>query len=111
MVSGAEQSAELKSFLGFGFYWLTNRDDYDRRFPPARVWPPIEPGNHRRRIRVEDYGVRLPSKERQAFLLQLFFTHVNTSLPLFKEEPFMEAWRRSVDDLYVNSMYSPQSIT
>jgi hypothetical protein len=90
--------------------WLTKLDD-DRRFPPARVWPSIEPGNHRRRIRVEDYGVRLPSKERQAFLLQLFFIHVNTSLPLFIEEPFMDAWHRSVDDLYVHLMYSVQSVT
>ena len=108
-MSGAKGSAELKSVLGSWCYWLTKLDD-DRRFPPARVWPPIEPGNHRRRIRVEDYGVRLPSKERQAFLLQLFFTHVNTSLPLFKEEPFMEAWHRSVDDLYVALMYSAESI-
>jgi hypothetical protein len=94
--------------IGFLVYWLTNLAT-DRRFPPARVWPPIEPANHRRRIRVEDYGVRLPSKERQAFLLQLFFAYVNTSLPLFKEEPFMDAWRRSVDDLYVKLKYSAQS--
>lgn len=103
-------SAELKVGLGVLVCWLTKLDD-DRRFPPARVWPSIEPGNHRRRIRVEDYGVRLPSKERQAFLLQIFFIHVNTLLPLFIEEPFMEAWHRSVDDLYVNLVYSTQSVT
>lgn len=73
---------------------LIESEPFVRHFPPARVWPPTEePIKRARTLFASDFGVQFPPKEEQAKLLDLFFAHVNPSLPLFSKESFMKAWR------------------
>ncbi|KAG8829610.1 hypothetical protein FRC20_008627, partial [Serendipita sp. 405] len=89
-----------------GLHLLGQTERVDRRaeggiwrFPPARVWPPLErPIEKARALFASDFGVQLPTIEQQRHLLDTFFTYINPSLPLFDRESFMRAWSLGIDE-------------
>jgi hypothetical protein len=93
--------------VGFGKFFLLSRsyrDDSDfkmkmvhskRRFPKARVWPPL-PGAKIVSPPVnedEEFAGQLPEKKTQEHLLELYFTHVHPALPLIHKKAFFEVYR------------------
>jgi hypothetical protein len=70
-----------------------------RHFPPARVWPPTErPIEKARALFASDFGVQLPPRDYQRTLLEVFFTYINPSLPMFDRDAFMKAWTFGVEE-------------
>lgn len=70
-----------------------------RHFPPARVWPPTErPIERARALFASDFGVQLPAREHQKMLLDIYFTHINPTIPVFDRESFMKAWDIGIDE-------------
>jgi hypothetical protein len=62
-----------------------------RRFPKARVWPPLPSGSTS--LRGEDEFVsQLPSAEVQSHLLELYFTHVHPSFPIIHKRAFFDSY-------------------
>lgn len=72
-------------------------------FPKARVWPPAAPVallndslafDHARAVEAEAVEraaiARLPSREMQKQLIELYFMHVHPYLPVLHKEEFME---------------------
>jgi len=62
-----------------------------RRFPKARVWPPLPISAHPKS--ESDLAVTLPPKEVQEHLLDLYFTYVHPFLPIIHKQSFLEAFR------------------
>ncbi|KIM22896.1 hypothetical protein M408DRAFT_28343 [Serendipita vermifera MAFF 305830] len=89
-----------------GLHLLGQTERVDRRaengiwnFPPARIWPPTEkPIEKARALFASDFGVTLPPREHQRILLDIFFTYVNPSFPLFDRASFMKAWTFGVEE-------------
>ena len=72
-----------------------------RRFPRARVWPPVAPNSslHIARAQVVEAHdraarARLPSREIQEHLLELYFSHVHPFLPILHKETFLADFRK-----------------
>lgn len=56
-----------------------------RRFPGARVWPPLPPT-------PQSVSHTLPPNDEQERLLRLYFTHVHPSFPVVHKAAFWDAW-------------------
>ena len=72
-----------------------------RHFPKARVWPPVAPTSavyvqreQEAAVRERSARARLPSREIQDHLLELYFAHVHPFLPVIHKDSFMEAYKR-----------------
>jgi hypothetical protein len=62
-----------------------------RRFPKARVWPPLPSGSTT--LGGEDEFVsQLPSAEVQRHLLDLYFAHVHPSFPIIRKQAFFDSF-------------------
>lgn len=67
-----------------------------RHFPKARVWPPVAPSTSTRLVRslqeaeeVERTArSRLPPRDVQEHLLDIYFVHVHPYLPIVHKESF-----------------------
>jgi hypothetical protein len=67
------------------YYWY-------RRFPKARVWPPLPSGSTA--LNGDDeYACRLPEPAMQDHLLDLYFTYVHPSIPVVHKRAFFEAYK------------------
>ena len=81
--------------LTSNFPWLTYLPP--RRFPPARVWPPLpsdkRPNAHLNGTEHDEYLSKLPDSETQDHLLELYFTYVHPSLPVIHKKAFFEVFR------------------
>lgn len=67
-----------------------------RRFPPARVWPPVL--NHVAASEEEIAArARLPPREQQEHLLELYFTYVHPVFPVVVKSQFLEDFRARYD--------------
>jgi len=68
-----------------------------RRFPPARVWPPLPTDKrliaHTNGTGSDEYLSKLPDSETQDHLLELYFTYVHPSLPVIHKKAFFEVFR------------------
>ena len=64
-----------------------------RRFPKARVWPPLPPTQRTPTKTEDDWLSRLPPQDVQEHLLELYFTYVHTQLPILHKKTFMELYR------------------
>lgn len=98
-----------RGYLAFiGFKWhrtrlticLIDRIPLCRHFPKARVWPPVarmSAGDITRQDEIEALQraalARMPSREVQEQLLDLYFAHVHIFLPIVDKESFMTAFR------------------
>ena len=75
-------------FLPLLFTYLTF---YFRRFPKARVWPPLPSGSAT--LSGEDEFVsQLPSAEVQSHLLDLYFAHVHPVFPIIHKQAFFDSY-------------------
>lgn len=71
-----------------------------RRFPPARVWPPL-PLNKQNKAQTitipgfesDEYLAKLPDIDIQEHLLELYFTYVHPSLPVIHKSAFWQVFR------------------
>jgi hypothetical protein len=62
-----------------------------RRFPKARVWPPLPSSSTV--LRGEDEFVsQLPSTEVQKHLLDLYFAHVHPFFPIIHKQAFFDSY-------------------
>jgi hypothetical protein len=62
-----------------------------RRFPKARVWPPLRSGSTT--LSGEDEFVsQLPSAEVQRHLLDLYFAHVHPFFPIIHKQAFFDSY-------------------
>jgi hypothetical protein len=70
----------------------------DRRFPPARVWPPLQTDKrynaHMNGSDNDEHLSKLPDFETQDHLLELYFTYVHPSLPVVHKKAFFEVFRQ-----------------
>jgi hypothetical protein len=69
-----------------------------RRFPPARVWPPL-PTDKRYNASMngaesDEHLSKLPDPETQDHLLELYFTYVHPSLPVVHKKAFLDIFRQ-----------------
>lgn len=65
------------------------------KFPKARVWPPlIQTGRAQFAKEDGDLTVPMPSLEEQEKLLDLYWKHVHTALPIVYKQSFLEGFRR-----------------
>ena len=64
-----------------------------RRFPKARVWPPLPATARTPSKSEEDWTPRLPDVAEQEHLLELYFTYVHPALPILHKKSFMENYR------------------
>jgi hypothetical protein len=69
-----------------------------RRFPPARVWPPL-PTDKRYNALItgaegDEHLSKLPDPETQDHLLDLYFTYVHPSLPVVHKKAFLDIFRQ-----------------
>jgi hypothetical protein len=75
---------------------ISSHFGYDyRRFPKARVWPPL-PGISVTTSTVGDdaeYTSQLPEIADQEYLLELYFTSVHPSFPVIHKRAFLEIFR------------------
>lgn len=64
-----------------------------RRFPKARVWPPLPTSSSRAMMSADNeyLASHLPDQATQEYLLDLYFTHVHSSFPVVHKKPFLEA--------------------
>lgn len=67
---------------------------WHRRFPPARVWPPL-PISAARRESEEEHLNTLPDMEAQEHLLELYFTYVHPSLPVVHKKAFFDVFKNA----------------
>ncbi|EJD52017.1 hypothetical protein AURDEDRAFT_158861 [Auricularia subglabra TFB-10046 SS5] len=78
------------------------------RFPPARVWPPAL--NH---VVLSEEEIaaraRLPPRDQQEHLLELYFTYVHPQLPVVAKFQFLEDFRARSESPY-NEVDSPASM-
>ena len=66
-----------------------------RRFPKARVWPPLPPAaRNSQRRQSEEFAPRLPDIGTQELLLELYFTYVHPVLPIVHKPTFMDDCRK-----------------
>lgn len=65
-----------------------------RRFPKARVWPPLPATVRTPSKSEEDWTSRLPDAAEQEHLLELYFTYVHPALPILHKKSFMESYRQ-----------------
>lgn len=72
-----------------------------RHFPKARVWPPVAPTSavyvQREKEAVDRERAareRLPSREIQEHLLELYWAHVHPILPVIHKQSFLEAFKK-----------------
>ncbi|KAF7978567.1 hypothetical protein HWV62_45496 [Athelia sp. TMB] len=65
------------------------------RFPRARVWPPLPAPLQREQDRESQ--VRLPDRETQERLLEVYFAYVHPSFPVVDKDGFWEVWRNGHD--------------
>lgn len=63
-----------------------------RRFPKARVWPPL-PWNATSAKASTDSSPTLPDLPIQEHLLDLYFTYVHPALPIVHKQTFLEDFR------------------
>ncbi|KAG6888363.1 hypothetical protein C0995_008950 [Termitomyces sp. Mi166 len=68
-----------------------------RRFPKARVWPPIPSSSSVNVIDDEEYLNRLPDQSTQEYLIDLYFKHVHANLPVIHKRAFYDAFRAGQD--------------
>jgi hypothetical protein len=67
----------------------------NRRFPKARVWPPL-PGSKQGYPPLseeEEFARLLPNKETQEYLVEIYFTYVHPALPLIHKKAFFDVFR------------------
>lgn len=64
-----------------------------RRFPKARVWPPLPATAGTPTKGEDDWAACLPPLNVQEHLLELYFTYVHTQLPILHKTSFMEIFR------------------
>ena len=64
-----------------------------RRFPKARVWPPLPATAGTPTKGEDDWAACLPPLDVQEHLLELYFTYVHTQLPILHKASFMEIFR------------------
>lgn len=64
-----------------------------RRFPKARVWPPLPATAHTPTKGEDEWSSRLPALDVQEHLLELYFTCVHAQLPIVHKASFMELFR------------------
>ena len=103
-----------------GLHLLGRYDRLDKRneggiwrFPQAKVWPQSSsfglsrttstettiPNGQNILIDIEnEIRKRLPNKETQAHLLDLFWTYVHPVIPVLDREGVMDAWKDEVND-------------
>ena len=62
------------------------------KFPKARVWPPLPTGNAQ--LSKEGGETSMPPLEEQEKLLDLYWKHVHTALPIVYKQSFLESFRR-----------------
>ena len=82
-----------------GFGWSSFRMFYIfltsllfRRYPKARVWPPLPSGSTA--LSGEDEFVsQLPSAEVQRHLLDLYFAHIHPSFPIIHKQTFLDSYK------------------
>ncbi|KAG6826250.1 hypothetical protein H0H92_000574 [Tricholoma furcatifolium] len=94
-----------------GLHLLGNRERVDGRneggiwrFPKARVWPPLASSSSVPPTDEDEYVSRLPDQSVQEHLVELYFKHVHTYLPVIHKRAFYDAFRAGPDS-------SPQSST
>ncbi|KAG6888743.1 hypothetical protein C0992_007586 [Termitomyces sp. T32_za158] len=87
-----------------GLYLLGKQERVDRRneggiwrFPKARVWPPIPSSSSVSTIDDEEYFNWLPNQSVQEHLIDLYFKHVHTSLPVIHKRAFYDVFRAGQD--------------
>ncbi|KAH9910628.1 uncharacterized protein B0H18DRAFT_1067830 [Fomitopsis serialis] len=91
-----------------GIHLLAEHQREDKRnfggiwkFPMSKLWPPAPSGEtefsmrEKARLRVEE-SIPVPPVDVQLHLIRLFFTYVNTSLPVLDEETFMEQYNADI---------------
>lgn len=62
-----------------------------RRFPKARVWPPLPSGSVT--WSEDEFASYLPSTEIQEHLLNLYFTYVHPLFPIIHKKAFFESYK------------------
>ncbi|KAL5497945.1 LCB2 [Sanghuangporus vaninii] len=74
-------------------------------FPKAGVWPPVAPKSAMHLARMKDAEAseraaraRLPPRDVQEHLLQLYFTHVHPFLPVVHKQAFLREFRQMNDE-------------
>ena len=81
------------------FLFLTYSNS--RHFPKARVWPPVAPSSalniaraQEAESREREARARLPPRDIQEHLLDLYFTHVHPFLPIVHKRTFLEDFKK-----------------
>lgn len=77
-------------YLLFLLYFIPN---CLRRFPKARVWPPVSSKTVTVHEEEDDLSAELPSTEIQEQLLKVYFEHVHSFLPVVHKDMFYERFR------------------
>ncbi|KAL5478360.1 hypothetical protein ACEPAI_2544 [Sanghuangporus weigelae] len=74
-------------------------------FPKAGVWPPVAPKSAMHLARMKNAEAseraaraRLPPRDVQEHLLQLYFTHVHPFLPIVHKQAFLREFRQMYDE-------------
>ncbi len=75
-----------------------------RRFPKARVWPPLPATVRTPSKSEEDWMSRLPDVAEQEHLLELYFTYVHPALPILHKKSFMENYRQMCVSKYLTDV-------
>jgi hypothetical protein len=69
-----------------------------RRFPPARVWPPLpnekRSNDYLNGTESEEHLSKLPNLETQDHLLELYFIYVHPSLPVVHKKAFFDIFKQ-----------------
>ncbi|EJD05321.1 uncharacterized protein FOMMEDRAFT_131881 [Fomitiporia mediterranea MF3/22] len=78
-------------------------------FPKARVWPPVAPSSTLHSARAKEAEAceraaraRLPARDVQEHLLELYFTHVHPFLPIVHKQTFLRDFKETCDVLEQN---------
>lgn len=61
-----------------------------RRFPKARVWPPLPDSESNPQSHSEEEVVTLPDAATQEQLLEIYFAYVHPALPILHKKSFLE---------------------
>lgn len=85
----------MVSFIARRRYWRTLLNGLNRRFPGARVWPPLPPAVRRAKKTTSehDWLGYLPDNAEQEYLLEIYWVYVHPALPIIHKRTFMEAFR------------------
>ena len=62
-----------------------------RRFPKARVWPPL-PSGSTTQSGEDEFVSQLPSADVQRHLLNLYFSHIHPSFPIIHKQAFFDSY-------------------